>query len=438
MANLIYGLEYAIWGFDPVKFHIFDIATHFLVVMLLFWLVLKMFNSYAMAIVAALIFSIHPAVLRSLTEPIAAGDIPASFFFLLTFITFLYYRQLRSNLLLYLSLVFYVFALFSIETAYALWLLMPAWLFLNQAGALRGRAVFAIRKTWQYPLVAAIALAIRTKVLNGIGGYYHHHSGIHDAWLNTISFLHDTITLYPSINIRHYTLPSDKLLIIAVIGLITCAFLLRRKAFEFFNHSDRGKTMAFLLIWIVIIWAVIVATRSFSAYNMYFPAIPASIILSFVLAEGLKKIVPGNTLILNLQERWTYGLAVACVGVLICILSIQSENSRNFLVDNSLARSLYAKIQSAIQSNPGASSLEVVNYPETVTDYYGSGAIEHDLETKNLDYWLDASVPGRRIRVDIKNYVIYNTKPASLKFRDQEEGKKNYLIISPVFKRSTR
>lgn len=436
LVNLQFGVEYMLWGVNPLGYHLFDVFTHMAVVILLFVLVRKMFKSYAIALSAGLIFSFHPAVLRSMTGPGGAGDMMVSVLFLLAFISFLYFRDRPRKAMMFVSLSAYILALLTKESAYALWLLFFAWVFIfNEPGSdLRERFVSSVRATWKYPAAAILVLFIRTIVLHGIGGYRLESTGIRGFVAVSVDharqFFLDLFTENERIFFLGLLIPKTLAVEILVVLLIICAFVLRRRLYHFFFKTEEGKILGFVSLWLILPLMLHLMTRTFNSYNMYFPSIPFCILLAFGLVEGCKKLFRQSRFDnekSRLMETLAYVFGWAGIALIVLLVASASYNSSR-PYDGHIARNLFTKIEDTVLANPQANAFELYNYPEAVSHLSNN----HETENKYLKAWLEISVPSRSIDSNIMSFDDARLEPVALSFR--EWNNENTLALQVITK----
>ena len=117
LLNLSFRLDYLLWGMNPFGFHLTNVVIHTLVVLLLYVVTRVVFQQRLVAIVASLLFAVHPIHVESVAFVSARTDPPAALFFLLSFLGFYFYLK-RSQWSLYaysLSLMAFVMALMTKE-----------------------------------------------------------------------------------------------------------------------------------------------------------------------------------------------------------------------------------------------------------------------------------------------------------------------------------
>jgi len=117
LLNLSFRLDYLMWGMDPFGFHLTNVLIHILVVLLFYIVIRVVFQQRLVAIVASLLFAVHPIHVESVAVVFTRSDSPVTFFFLLSFLGFYFYLK-RSRWSLYayiLSLIAFVMALLTKE-----------------------------------------------------------------------------------------------------------------------------------------------------------------------------------------------------------------------------------------------------------------------------------------------------------------------------------
>ena len=115
IISISYYFDYFIWRLNAVGYHITNFGVHFLNALLFFYFVKLLFADFKLAVIAALIFSIHPLHTESVSWISGRTDVIAVFFILLTLIAYiLYIRNSKKNYLI-LSLCFFICALLAKE-----------------------------------------------------------------------------------------------------------------------------------------------------------------------------------------------------------------------------------------------------------------------------------------------------------------------------------
>ena len=124
VVTLSYFVDYSLWYLNPMGYHLTNITFHILNSVLLFFFVQRIVKNMPIAFLASLFFICHPILSETVNAVSYREDLLVATFFLTAFI--LYVKSLSSNkFYLYpISLLSYLFALFSKEMAIALPLLL--------------------------------------------------------------------------------------------------------------------------------------------------------------------------------------------------------------------------------------------------------------------------------------------------------------------------
>ena len=121
MVILSWAVDYAIAGMNPTMFHLSNIIIHLMVVFLVYWLTLLVSKRKGIALLAALLFGIHPMHVEAVSWISARKDLMYSLFFIPALISYYYYVEKEtkySRIYTYLAcFVFFVLSLLSKGTA---------------------------------------------------------------------------------------------------------------------------------------------------------------------------------------------------------------------------------------------------------------------------------------------------------------------------------
>lgn len=89
------AVDFAVWGENPVGFHLTNVLLHGLMVYLVYQLVRSVLSREDLAIVAALLFAVHPTHVEAVAWIAARGDLWVSVW--MTTAVLLYHRSLRAQ-----------------------------------------------------------------------------------------------------------------------------------------------------------------------------------------------------------------------------------------------------------------------------------------------------------------------------------------------------
>lgn len=170
---LSYTFDYSLWGLDSTGYHLTNIFLHVASALLLFFIVLKIFQKINVAFLSGLIFLIHPIQTEAVSYVSGRADLLLVFFLLISFFFFLSLaseEDAKKRMgLLFLSLAGFTLALLSKETA----IVFPVLLALYCV-ALRGSQHKLYPKLFliiPFAILTAIYQVLRMTVLNFNNSY---------------------------------------------------------------------------------------------------------------------------------------------------------------------------------------------------------------------------------------------------------------------------
>ncbi|MGI9065023.1 MAG: hypothetical protein ACR2HX_01265 [Pyrinomonadaceae bacterium] len=157
IRDISYAIDFALWGENPYGFHFTSILIHAANVVLVFALVRRLTKDLLSAILAALIFAVHPIQTDAVTYISGRRDVLFALFYILAFHSYLtYYRSrwsLKSVVCIILFLVLWMLSLLSKEMAASLPILIFVWHFCDAwdegTGSLWRRAVQTFKTTFK-------------------------------------------------------------------------------------------------------------------------------------------------------------------------------------------------------------------------------------------------------------------------------------------------
>jgi len=117
LRDISYAFDFWLWGESTVGFHFTNVALHSVNALLVFVLCYRLLKDVPAAVLAALIFALHPIQTDSVAYVSGRRDILFSLFYLLAFHFYLAYRKRRSGKMLCLTMGCWVLSLMSKEMA---------------------------------------------------------------------------------------------------------------------------------------------------------------------------------------------------------------------------------------------------------------------------------------------------------------------------------
>ena len=113
ITMLVYALEYHFFGLSETGFHAVSLLFHLANVVLVFYVILMLSNKTVVALVASLLFGIHPLHVESVAWASSLKDLLYTFFFLASYICYLKYLKNKENKFFLYALLLYLFSILS-------------------------------------------------------------------------------------------------------------------------------------------------------------------------------------------------------------------------------------------------------------------------------------------------------------------------------------
>ena len=101
LTMLVYAVQYHFFGFRARGYHAVNLAFHLFNVILVFYAILLLSKKNEIALVASLLFGIHPIHVESVAWASELKDVLCTFFFLASYIFYLKYIKSHSKEVLY-------------------------------------------------------------------------------------------------------------------------------------------------------------------------------------------------------------------------------------------------------------------------------------------------------------------------------------------------
>jgi hypothetical protein len=174
-VSATFGLDYAIWGLQPIGYHLTNLVLHLAATLGMLWLLTLVGLRFWAALAGTAVFALHPLVVA--TVPVIArrdSIVPALTFIFATCLLLVAQRacgQRRLFAWLGASLLG-VLALLSKESAFVAVAILPVFLVGARfaAGASVRHALGAVVCAVPLVIAAAVIFAVRNAVLGGLGG----------------------------------------------------------------------------------------------------------------------------------------------------------------------------------------------------------------------------------------------------------------------------
>ncbi len=179
MLLSIFSLEWHIWASWATGYHFVNTSFHIADAVLLFFILIHLFRNRRLAILTSLVFLVHPLQTEAVTYVSGLGDSLSVFFVFSGLLFYLKFRasgiQKWSSGFYGLSIIMYVFALMSKETA----IIMPGLIFIcdffllgrNIQLTIREKLKTAFSAVWPFIAIAGAYILLRATALNFINTF---------------------------------------------------------------------------------------------------------------------------------------------------------------------------------------------------------------------------------------------------------------------------
>ncbi len=390
-------LNYKLFGPYAAGWHLVSVAAHMGVVYLVYVLARRLTGDGGTALIAALVFGLHPVHIESVAWISGVTDPLLALFLLPSFLCYLNARERMARCRPWLagSLALYGFAMLSKETALILPIIIFTfeWLWQGAPGSSGLRPVFerirtATARIVPFLLLTFVYLAVRWHVIEGLG-----HTMV-PLGVRTIVFTWPHLLLFylwhlvwpfslsVFYNVPYVRTPGLVPFILPLAGLAAVGFLVflgvRRLAR---TAPGNGRLAVFMCAWILIPFIPLldlsllpVGEIAHDRY-LYLPSIGFSILL----AMALRRIRPGNLRLLGLPA-----LQAAAVLLLVLVFGISTSVQDRYwandlkLYSRGVSRTPQNKLA---RTNLGNAMGEKGRYTEAL-------ALYREVLARDPDFWL--------------------------------------------------
>jgi len=282
LMNVGYLLCYQVFGPHAFGFHLVNIVLHGVVVCAVFLLTKRMFQDRNLALMAAVLFAIHPIHSEAIAWIAASPDMELSLFYLLSFWCFLAVARPGGRFPYFAQLTMagsFVLALLSKEQAVTLPLLATVYEHFYRADRAETRPAQKVRRYALLWLLTVAYLLFRVRILGKLSSGFHvHQLTWYQAFLSAIALVGQYLwkVLWP-VDLRMYCPfhpPSgwfDPAVVGGVAALTVCSALF----FFLWRHARR---LSFGVVWMLIPLAPVLNARwmpigAFEERYLYLPSV---------------------------------------------------------------------------------------------------------------------------------------------------------------------
>jgi protein O-mannosyl-transferase len=337
-----YLLDYRIAGMNAAWYHGVNILLHAGNVLLLYLVCRRLFPDRTAALIAALLFAVHPANSEAVNFISARNTVLALFFTLASFLAFMRAREQGRQLPLLSALLFFC-GLLSKETAFMLVVIIALYTVVPLPGQ-EGREQGKRRYIILFPFLFAMLMyfAMRTYALHDLVGTSVPSAGLLDRLYQNVTIIpqYFALLVFPlDLTIYHTAVPRTG--IVALPGVLFAVWIaILAGLWLLFRRGDRA--MQFGIVWCVVNYAPI-------SNIVPIPADPITERFLYMPSVGFFIVVGSLLNSLALQKRWKYQYWTGAAAVLLVfsILTVQrSLDWKNEIILNT----------SGVMNNPSSAS----------------------------------------------------------------------------------
>ena len=113
LTILVYAVQYNMFELNPFPYHLTNVILHLLNTILVFWFIYKLSGKYLPALITALLFGIHPLHVESVSWISETKDVLYGFFFIISLILYLKYRENKKLSIYALSVAMFILSCLS-------------------------------------------------------------------------------------------------------------------------------------------------------------------------------------------------------------------------------------------------------------------------------------------------------------------------------------
>ena len=315
-----YLLDYRIAGMNPLWYHGINVMLHAGNVLLLYLLCCRLFPDRTAALIAALLFAVHPVNSEAVNFISARNTVLALFFSLASLLAFMRTRDRGGRWPVFSALLFF-FGLLSKETAFMLIVIIALYTLIplpGQEGRRQGRERFVVL----IPYLAAtlVYLAMRAYSLRDLVGTSVPAAGLLDRLSQNIGIIPQYLALlFVPVDLTIYHTVAPQTGFFSLPGAVPVVWLAAAAGgWWLFRRGDRATQ--FGTAWCVINYAPIaniipIPSDPIQERFLYMPAIGLFIVVGSVLSAG------------GWRMRWPYRARTVTAAVLLVFAALTVQRS---------------------------------------------------------------------------------------------------------------
>lgn len=297
VSSLSYAVDYAVWGLNPVGYHLTDLLVHAAVAALTALLVRELTGGDdAAGAIGGLLFATHPLTVEVVSSPARRQDALMAVFVVLSLLLFVRGIRRREYRYVVASTVAYALALGSKEVAVLLPGLVATWYLLETLGSetdIVSWVARGVRLGVPYAAVTVGYLGVRVAVLGGLGGYVGRDrvgepvARLATRYARSLVYPVDLLEIWFSYGGR--VVPNG-LYVLLPLCLLLLAFAARRRGIRSLVEGERARSTLLFGVWILFPMAIFVRTGQYSVRSGYLSIVPVAGVLATLLAPPLRRL----------------------------------------------------------------------------------------------------------------------------------------------------
>jgi len=355
--------DYLIWNLNSVGPHLTSLFIHIFNSFLVFLIFYFLLKEQYLSMLIALLFSIYPLHLESVAWISGRFDILCTFFYLSSILFFLIAQKKASPLssIYFLSLVAFIFALFSKEMAITLpiAILLFDLFFIPKSSGNK----YKLKMHFPFWLILLFYFLLRIVLLGNIAGYSHPEGKFILLQGNIIYNLKHLLLrpfgpLFVPLNeslFTHYTIIKKGILLILTMLIFFCPF--RRKL----DFKPLIFGLLFIFIAVLPLFKILYISKTLEGSRfLYLSSIGACMIIA-----SLIKVNPFG----KEKVRRTINLIIP-IFVLIFFLGVIIGNSNSWIKASEISKKISYQAMEKIQDIKSKKVIYAVNLPDNYNGAY--------------------------------------------------------------------
>jgi len=294
LATLSYAIGYAVLKLNPFIFHLFSVLWHAAVCAMLYFTLALMLRDKSAALLASLIFSVHPAQTETVAWVSQQSNLISLFFFLLSFHMWIRMSGIKEGekrkIFYAVSAASYGIALLGKEMAVSLPLILLLYDIYAKQGIRKKLKLYA-----PFLMTTLLYVILRTLVLGRVSGQDQYVGGslykVALAMIKSYGFYMRVMLLPVKLCVGHiYGSPKSLLEPAVVLSLAAVAVLLALALFFSVKRRQEGFFVLWFFVTLLPVSNIIPLQQVIAAERfLYFPSIGFCVLVSLAVLSFGKK-----------------------------------------------------------------------------------------------------------------------------------------------------